>query len=241
VRCMSRDFDVYAPPDGGTVVLPRVGPARPWSPPRPREPVVVGAVESPLRGEPVSGDAWAMERKSGVTTLLVADGLGHGPLAAEAARAAVAAFEDAPGLAPAARVQAIHERMSRTRGAAIAVARIDADAGSVKYSGVGNISAQIVSPASAQSLVTMNGTAGHLARSFREFAYEFPGGSVLVLHSDGVSARWSLDPYPGISLRDPAIVAALLHRDHARGRDDSLVVVARSHANGTLPAGSSAP
>ena len=65
-----------------------------------------------------------------------------------------------------------------------------------------------------------NGTVGHEARHFQEFTYPFPAGAVLVMHSDGLASRWSLDPYPGLIARDPALLAGVLYRDFQRGRDD---------------------
>jgi hypothetical protein len=51
---------------------------------------------------------------------------------------------------------------------------------------------------------------------------------VLILHSDGLSARWDLDDYAGLRRRHPALIAGVLFRDHRRLRDDaSVVVVAR--------------
>jgi hypothetical protein len=50
------------------------------------------------------------------------------------------------------------------------------------------------------------------------------------MHSDGLSGRWDLTRYPGLSFRDPSVVAGVLYRDYSRGRDDSLVVVVRAAA-----------
>jgi hypothetical protein len=63
--------------------------------------------------------------------------------------------------------------------------------------------------------------------TLREFAYDWPAQGVLVLHSDGLQTRWSLDDYPGLALRDPSLVAGVLYRDWARGRDDVTVLAAR--------------
>ena len=41
------------------------------------------------------------------------------------------------------------------------------------------------------------------------------------------ASRWSLDDHPGLAGHDPAVIAAVLARDHARGRDDVTVLVAR--------------
>ncbi len=64
-------------------------------------------------------------------------------------------------------------------------------------------------------------------RKFQEFAYPFPKGATLVMHSDGLISRWTLDAYPGLAAHDPALVAGVLYRDFQRGRDDVTVLVAR--------------
>ena len=61
----------------------------------------------------------------------------------------------------------------------------------------------------------------------QEFEYNWGPGSLLVLHSDGLSNRWSLDAYPGLVMRHPSVIAAVLHRDFYRGRDDATVVVVK--------------
>ena len=46
-----------------------------------------------------------------------------------------------------------------------------------------------------------------------------------VMHSDGISSQWQLDPYPGLRAKHPTLVAGVLFRDFARQRDDATVVV----------------
>jgi hypothetical protein len=48
------------------------------------------------------------------------------------------------------------------------------------------------------------------------------------MHSDGLTDRWDLAPYPGLSERAPVLIAATLLRDHAKRRDDACVLVARA-------------
>jgi hypothetical protein len=55
-----------------------------------------------------------------------------------------------------------------------------------------------------------------------------PAGALVVLHSDGLTERWTLDDYPGIATHAPVIIAATLLRDAARRRDDAAVLVARA-------------
>jgi hypothetical protein len=185
------------------------------------------AVNVPIAGESVCGDAWAVEHDEGRVYCLVADGLGHGPLAAEAAVAAVRSFRKQPRTDPADILQTAHRALAGTRGAAVAVAEVDAPGGRLRYAGVGNISGCLLSAGSCRSLVSHNGTLGHEARRFQTFDYPFPKGATLVMHSDGLGSRWSLAPYPGLAGRDPALLAGVLYRDFRRGRDDVTVLVAR--------------
>lgn len=161
-------------------------------------------------------------------TLTVADGLGHGPAAAEASRRAVQMAAEHADEPPAGVVGQVHSALRSTRGAAVSVAVVDPTASSVRYAGLGNISASIVSHPEARSLVSHNGIAGHEMRKIQEFSYDWRPDSVLVMHSDGVSARWDLNRYPGLVLRDPSVVAGVIYRDFSRGRDDALVVVVRT-------------
>jgi hypothetical protein len=47
------------------------------------------------------------------------------------------------------------------------------------------------------------------------------------MHSDGLATQWNLDQYPGLADRHPSLIAGVLYRDFARGRDDVTVVVAK--------------
>ena len=52
-------------------------------------------------------------------------------------------------------------------------------------------------------------------------------GARLVLWTDGLNSRLDLTARPELTDRDPAVAAAVLHRDHTRERDDATVVVVR--------------
>jgi hypothetical protein len=102
---------------------------------------------------------------------------------------------------------------------------IDPVGRSVRFAGVGNIAAQIVSPAKRQNLVSVNGTVGAQLPTPREFVYELPESALLCCWSDGLTSRVGTENYPGLLHRDPALVAAVLYRDFKRGRDDATVTV----------------
>jgi Stage II sporulation protein E (SpoIIE) len=202
------------------VVVARVGEAVPAA-----EPAVDGLALA-MAGETACGDAWTQVREGDLVTILLADGLGHGPDAALAAHAAVR--EVRTGLTAEALVQRMHAALQPTRGAAAAVARLNLRTGALDFAGIGNIAATIVDGASTRSLASMPGTLGHRVARFRSFPQEVPPGALLVLHSDGCRSGWDLSRYPGAQRRDPLVVAALLIRDFERGRDDVSVVVART-------------
>jgi hypothetical protein len=179
-----------------------------------------------MAGETACGDAWGSVAGEEHTTILLADGLGHGDDAAIAANAAVR--ELAPHLDAVAQLTRIHEALRPTRGAAGAVARWNRRTGALQYAGIGNIAGAVVADGQTRSLVSMPGILGHAVQRPRAFDYELPPGGLLVLHSDGLRSGWDLAAYPGVARRDPLVTAALLVRDFERGRDDVGVVVVRA-------------
>jgi hypothetical protein len=123
-------------------------------------------------------------------------------------------------------MQNVHRTISSTRGAAAACAVLDTDSSKIKYSGVGNIAGTVVSADRARGMVSHNGTLGVQMLRNQQFEYEWPRGSHVVMHSDGLSARWTLPAYPGLQRRHPGVIAAVLYRDFVRRRDDATVIVA---------------
>ncbi|WP_454042676.1 ATP-binding SpoIIE family protein phosphatase [Cellulosimicrobium sp. Marseille-Q8652] len=210
-------WDAWTSPGRGTVVaavFERSGTAATLTGPT--------GVMRPMTGQSVCGDAFAVRTDDGVTSLLVADGLGHGPLAATASGSAVRAFLAAPAGPPAALVQRVHGALGGTRGAAVAVAQPTGT--TLRYAGLGNI-AGAVHGARTRGLVSHPGIAGSHGRALRETTYPLAAGDVVALHSDGLTARWSLADYPGLASRSPLVVSGVLLRDHAVRRDDACVAV----------------
>jgi anti-sigma regulatory factor (Ser/Thr protein kinase) len=220
---LSTNFDAYSS-EKGTVVFAGFTSER--TPPRSNDGVLLGSARAPKSGETKCGDDWTAVRQGESVALLVADGLGHGYFAAEAAAEAVNTFETNSFASASDAVKVIHGALRGTRGAAIAVAELGSRAG-VSYCGLGNIAGALLSASSVQHMVSMNGTAGHDAHRITEFQYAWPEGGTLVMHSDGLMSRWSLDQYPGLLNRHPSVIAAVLYRDYTRGRDDTTVVVAK--------------
>jgi anti-sigma regulatory factor (Ser/Thr protein kinase) len=229
IRRLADEFELASGP-AGTGVLARLfqGEAGRPAPPG-RTTLVSGHVSVPKPGEQVCGDALAVRRTAWGMVVMVADGLGHGPDAAQAAGAAVAALRESADCGPAELLREVHERLRGTRGAAVSIAAIDEERRAVSFAGAGNVAAVLAAPGAAQhALVSLPGTAGYAVRRFQEFQYELPAApSLLILASDGLTSRWTLEDYPGAFGRDPALVAGLLYKDHWRGTDDVTVLVVR--------------
>ena len=225
-RRMAVSFDVLTTPEKGTVVVAELsGPAKQDSPAG--NGFSVGGICIPYPGESAIGDSWDYANEQGCLYVLVSDGLGHGVLAAEASRLAVTAFRRASKSDITLVLSSIHDALRATRGAAAAIAAIDRQAGVVRFCGIGNIVGSIVENSQVRHLVSHNGILGHATPKIAEFTYPFNDGCQLVMHSDGVSARWRPDELMGIWRRQPALIAGMICRDWVRGRDDATVVVAR--------------
>jgi anti-sigma regulatory factor (Ser/Thr protein kinase) len=232
VRRLSSRLEIASWPGQGTAVwarvVPTIGPVLAQAGPPLQPPAAGGhapaALSVPKPGESVCGDAWSSHTDAQGHTLFMVDGLGHGPDAALAASEAVRQFllsRDAP---PDAIVHAVHRALRPTRGGAVAAARIDWRRRCVVFAGLGNIAGAVVARSGeTRRMVSHNGTAGHNARKIQ--AFEYPASdSMLVMHSDGVGTHWALDRYAGLLNAHPMLVAAVLYRDHARGRDDATVL-----------------
>ena len=225
MRRLADEFAIYSAADVGTALVCRFRPVRAGAPSAGG--TTWSGLAVPFRGETACGDAWAIVPGPEGTALLVADGLGHGESAAAASAEAVRVFRARTSFEPDQVLAALHVGLRSTRGAAAAVALIDGRRREIRYAGVGNISAAIVTGDGTRSLVSHNGTLGLQVRKTQEFVYPWAAGALLVMHSDGLATHWRLEQYPGLFRQDPALVGAMLYRDHARRRDDVSVVVCR--------------
>jgi anti-sigma regulatory factor (Ser/Thr protein kinase) len=226
IKRISDAFDLYSAPGSGTVVCAEF-----------RQGTKTAAtdhgvfetrvVSEPIAGEDVCGDGWGVRSTADADLFMVVDGLGHGILAAEAAREAERVFGMNDEDSPAEIVRTTHAALKKTRGAALGIAKVRMDRGLLSYAGVGNISATIVSPASSRSIASHNGIVGQITERVQEFTLPWHPNSILVLHSDGLATRWDLGRYAGIWGKPPSLIAAVLHRDFCRGRDDVTVLIAK--------------
>jgi hypothetical protein len=225
IRRTSSEFDIYSGP-GGTILYSLIAPEAPG-----RNGIRWASICAPRPGELACGDGVSIERRGATATIVVADGLGHGEGAAEAAGLALASFQAHPDDSPTVALVRMQGSLRPTRGAAVAVAHVDLPRRTVVFAGIGNVSGVVLAEGEApRHMISGHGIVGQHARPPRAFEYPLPERFTLVLHTDGIGTRWNLESYPGLLRRHPMLAAGAVFRDFRRASDDATVVVLREAA-----------
>jgi serine phosphatase RsbU (regulator of sigma subunit) len=197
----------------------------------------IAVAARPHPSETVNGDASAVQWSGGICRIAVIDGLGHGPEAAYASARAVDALNAHPDLVPADAIRQCHTALQGTRGAAMAVARLDPVRQELLYAGVGNIEAHLWYPDRRERPISYRGIVGAVLPTIRSFMLHLDTDWTFILHSDGVSARIVAD---ALVIRPPwepqSLADAILAR-YARASDDAMVVVATPMGEGRSVSG----
>ena len=139
---LSPEGDIFSRRPGGTVLWSRFqrGPDA-----TPTAHLETGAFSLTKPGETACGDAWAVSEQPSRSRILLADGLGHGPQAAEAAAVAVRVFHETAGTVTlCGLLEALHAALHATRGAAVLLADVDYDTHEVRCAGLGNVAGVVV-------------------------------------------------------------------------------------------------
>ncbi|MGW4567306.1 SpoIIE family protein phosphatase [Streptomyces sp. NPDC004561] len=226
---IANSFHLYGTPGRGTVATARIDP-EPVGRRRPAADVPAGGIAVSLAQSDECGDAWTWVRCGGLLTLLLADGLGHGPKAAHASAAAVAELRRTAHLPPVDILRRLHTALRRTRGAAVTVAQVDAERAELSFAGVGNVGARLRTGGGWTSLVSHPGIVGaYFPAQVPVRRVPWHADSLLVVHSDGLPSRWTPPEDPHLLAHDPSVLAAAILRDAGSParplRDDTSVAV----------------
>lgn len=244
MRRLLDEFDAFSTPKGttrqlssmrrtnyGTVILgrkwPDAPPAHDASSRGRADALRIGSWSRPRPGEELNGDAYFVSEHDGELLLAVIDGLGHGHGANEASRAAVETLEQWRGEPLEELVRGVHESLRATRGAVMGAAILDRSRESYVFAGVGNVELRVLGSTDPGRPVSSNGTLGARLSNVRVWPHRLAEGATLVLASDGISATWDINAYPGLAVKSPQMLAGVLLRDYARSSDDATVLVYR--------------
>jgi negative regulator of sigma-B (phosphoserine phosphatase) len=177
-------------------------------------------------GEDVNGDAWTAQSSGTVCRLAVIDGLGHGQAAAAAARAAVTFLEAHPDLPLSDTLQACHQALYGTRGAAMWLGLLDLEAHTLSVLGAGNVQARLWQAGQQVSLVTARGIVGAVLPRTQQQTYALAADWLLIAYTDGVRERFQLPELADGQRPDPTELAETILQRWSRPTDDATVVVA---------------
>jgi negative regulator of sigma-B (phosphoserine phosphatase) len=181
-----------------------------------------------LGDAPESGDLHVVAPFDDGALVALIDGLGHGPEAAVAARAAAEILSANPAEPVRVLVERCHEGLRRTRGAVLSLAAFDARTSTMTWAGVGNVDAVLVRAAPArpprEALGLRGGVVGYNLPSFQPATLPVAPGDTLVLATDGIKSTF----HGAVPLDfSPAEIAESILALHGRDDDDALVLVAR--------------
>ncbi|MCE7060292.1 ATP-binding SpoIIE family protein phosphatase [Dyadobacter sp. CY343] len=225
IKRLSDQFQLYSLKGWGTILLSRI-----FSQPVQNQPAAVGIYPIILckPGESLCGDAYAWKANPYFLKVMLADGLGHGPLANLAAQRACEAFRKSVHNNPSDILNDIHKHVKDTRGLVATVATFDLVNKAWNICGVGNISTRLCNALSAKTHMPFNGILGvNISGRLQSQKIENETGSYLVLCSDGISTRWETSKHASVFKYDLSILAAVIYKDYARHSDDMSVVVVK--------------
>jgi anti-sigma regulatory factor (Ser/Thr protein kinase) len=180
-------------------------------------------------GEPQSGDHAGFHRLDDELVLGICDGLGHGPWAHEAACAAIDVFGRLPDASPTQILDECQEALGATRGAVMAVGRLKETDGTIELACVGNITIEAVAPRTRRRFGGASFVLGAPQARVRvpvERA-NLPSGTALVMFTDGVVSRASIEEDLALLREHPIIIAHQLVERFGRDGDDALALVVR--------------
>ena len=191
----------------------------------------------PLPGEYTCGDRGIAVDIDGHAALFgVIDGLGHGPDAATAALRAVDAVERARAERLEILVQLCHRVLEGTRGVAMTLARVDFAAGTLTWTGVGNVTGDLVAKAATgihvrSSARLTGGIVGYRIPEIKPAqVVSIRAGDLIVLATDGIAEDFV--EHIDFAASAMVIAEAILNK-HAKETDDAMVLAARHRGAST--------
>lgn len=181
-----------------------------------------------MPGEAISGDLHLVKPLEHGVLVAVADGLGHGRPAAEAARLALKAADEYSQKPLVQMVEYSNRQVHETRGAVMTLAFFNALDDSLQWVGVGNVEGVLVrsraeGTPTKESLFLFQGILGAHLPPLRAGVLKIGPGDTLVLATDGIHRGFGeeMDLF-----EKPEMTAQGILTRYGLGTDDALVLVA---------------
>lgn len=177
-------------------------------------------------GERVSGDSVVIRPLEHGLFAAIVDVLGHGSEAHELTLV-IEAFLDRHATADVSRLMLrLHQHLQGTRGAAVGLCAIDSGTATAHYVGIGNTSIRRFGDLETR-LVSKDGVVGQNIRSPLLQSLKLDPGDLIMLHTDGVSDRFTAAEYPSILHHPPQEVVRIILDRFGKDHDDSACIAIR--------------
>ena len=220
VKRLMDEFSIESEIDKGTTVV-----ARKWLLKDASVGLKFSVFSRPKIGEDVSGDAYFIKRFSSYVTFGILDVLGHGREAYDIALNVLKILEDNYTEPLNKIIDVCHKGLRHTRGAAVALCRVDFKKKRFEHIGIGNVETRIYGTPEPIRPFFFNGTLGMVMENYRVIEYPYTEGMIIVMFSDGISGRFDLSQQ--MLLKTPQEIAKFIFDNYARDTDDATVLVGK--------------
>ena len=156
-------------------------------------------LERPHPRETMCGDMAMIARKEGRLRVAIADGLGHGPQAREAADVTTRWLRASAKESLEEAVLVAHENTAATRGSTLGIAELDLKTQTVTATTIGNVrvgiyqnTGRVWSPCGTDAVLGHGRGSFHGKLEIRVEKFQLPPGGLLILFSDGLSSQLRL-------------------------------------------------
>lgn len=183
----------------------------------------MGVSTRPFKGEDVNGDAYFHRQFDRYHLFSVIDGLGHGREAHIASEVALSYLETHYADEMSSIFDGLHGELRATRGAVIAMMRMNTMTRTVEFMGLGNV--EMVSSNSKIKPFSVSGIVGHRWKQPRMFGYDYDTDDIFLLFSDGISRRFNISDFGHMNCQS---MADSILSEHGKFHDDVTIMVIRA-------------
>jgi len=220
VKRLMDEFSIESEIDKGTTVA-----ARKWLLKDALPGLNFSIFSKPKIGEDASADAYFIKRFSSNVVFGVIDVLGHGREAYDIALNILKILEDNYTEPLIKIIDVCHKGLRHTRGAAMALCRVNFKERRFEHIGVGNVETRVYGTTQPIRPFFFNGTLGMTTENYRVIEYPYTEGMTIVMFSDGISGRFDFSPQ--MLSKTPQEIAKFIFDNFARNTDDATVLVGR--------------
>ncbi|WP_332698025.1 PP2C family serine/threonine-protein phosphatase [Halalkalibacter lacteus] len=190
------------------------------------EKIEVAAFEQAKQGNSCCGDAHSVIHADDYTVCAVADGLGSGEQALDAALAAIGEIQRYHGLTVGQMVEACNDALHNKRGAVLTVLKIDYKKQEISYCNYGNIGFVMYLPdGKTIQPIPSRGYLSGKKTNFKSSSFPYMKGSSFLLYSDGVKKRPAKDTL--VQMTSPREASSYLFSNNELVSDDVTMLVGK--------------